>query len=69
MAKVIVLPEEGLAATATVTSAGAYDVADFLDRMIPTHCPKPDIAKWEQVRDALYAISNDTYAIVTEDEP
>ncbi|WP_353645710.1 hypothetical protein [Mesorhizobium sp. WSM2239] len=53
---------------AKITISAAHDVADFLERMIPTNCPLQDVEGWEEVRDALYAIANDTDAIVTEDE-
>lgn len=51
---------------AQVTARGADDVAQFLERMIPTHCPQANIKEWEEVRDALYALANDTDAIVTD---
>ena len=61
---------DGLISTASVDPSGAMAVADFLARKIPTDCPIQDIGKWESVMNALYAITNDTFAIVldTEDE-
>ena len=52
--------------TAQVTIFGAYDVARFLERMIPEHAPLRNVKDWELVRDALYALSNDTDAMVTD---
>ena len=51
---------------ATITAEAAYDVAVYLSRTIPTACPRSEVAAWEEVRDALYAIANDTDAIVTD---
>lgn len=51
---------------ATITAEAAFDVADYLNRTIPTACPSPNVTAWEEVRDALYAIANDTDAIVTD---
>ena len=44
----------------------AREVADFLERAIPFNAPLQHASSWGQVRDALYAISNDTDAIVTD---
>lgn len=52
---------------AKVSVSAAFDVADYLNRTIPTACPAPNVKAWEEVRDALYALSNDTDAIVTDD--
>jgi hypothetical protein len=53
--------------TAKISITAAEEVSEFLDRMIPTHCPLPCVPAWEAVRDALLALSNDTDAIVTEE--
>jgi hypothetical protein len=52
--------------TAQIKVSAASDVAAFLERTIPTMCPLPNVADWEEVRDALFALANDTDAIVTE---
>lgn len=51
---------------AKVTAEAAFDVASFLERMIPDHCPKASVKEWEDVMNALYALANDTDAIVTD---
>jgi len=53
---------------AKITINAAFDVANFLDRMIPTYCPLKSVKEWKEVRDALYALANDTDAIVTDYE-
>jgi hypothetical protein len=53
--------------TATISNLAAAEVADFLATMIPTHCPLHRVKQWEEVRDALYALQNDTDAIVSTD--
>ena len=54
--------------TASVTVEAAHAVAEFLERVSPTMCPLPDLPGWRDVMNALYAISNDTDAIVTDDD-
>ena len=53
---------------AFVSLEGAWGVALFLDRTIDTHCPIQERKQWEEVRDALYALCNDTDAIVLKVE-
>lgn len=52
---------------ALVDLNAAADVAEFIEKMIPTHAPSQHAAAWQAVADALYAITNDTDAIVGED--
>lgn len=53
---------------AKVSIEAAWDVAEYLDRTISTACPSPNVKAWEEVRDALYALTNDTDAIVTDSD-
>jgi|JRYH01.1.fsa_nt_gb hypothetical protein len=49
---------------AFVTLEGASAACDVLERILDTHVATPDRAKVQQVIDALFAITNDTDAIV-----
>lgn len=51
---------------AYVSVEGAFAVAEFLDRQIANNAPLPQLELWEEVRDALYAICNDTDQIRTK---
>jgi hypothetical protein len=52
---------------AIVDLAAAQQVAAFIEASIPDHCLPGNEHLWAAVADALYAISNDTDAIVGED--
>lgn len=55
--------------TARVTVAAAYDVANYLENELANNAELGGDLRpgWEAVRDALYALANDTDAIVTEE--
>jgi hypothetical protein len=52
---------------AVITPEAARDVAEHLERTIPSMCPLPDTQAWVDVMNALYALSNDTDFIVTDE--
>lgn len=54
---------------AYITVTGARDVAVYLDSIIASGMTIENLREWEEVRDALYAISNDTDQIRTYDNP
>lgn len=51
---------------ASVSLSGAEQVAEFVERMIDTHAPQQSREEWRRVADALYALTNDTDAIVVD---
>jgi hypothetical protein len=55
---------------AMISVEAAYDVACYLEARlkIDTAIPEHERQGFEDVRDALYAIANDTDAIVTDEE-
>ena len=54
--------------TFTVVSVDAAgQIAEFVERMADTHAPRQFRSQWQAVADALYALSNDTDAIITDD--
>ena len=65
--RTIQVPDE-LLPSAEVSFVGARAVAEFLQRMIPTHCPQGEVHHWEGVMNALSAIINDTFAIILEED-
>lgn len=52
---------------AYVSVDAAEQVAEFIERMADTHAPRQFRQQWQDVADALYALTNDTDAIVTDD--
>ncbi len=51
---------------AVITPEAAMMVAAYLDRTKDTACPTQDREAWQEVADALWALSNDTDFIVTD---
>ena len=52
---------------AFVSLDAALQVSEFLELMIHTHAPPRFAKEWQEVADALYAITNDTDAIVLKE--
>lgn len=52
--------------TACVTPEAAFAVAHFVEKHLDTDCPTPNRKEWEDVVNALYALANDTDAIITD---
>lgn len=53
---------------ASVSARGLEVVQDLLERLLPTHVADADAACVQEVIDALYAITNDTDAIMLADD-
>ena len=60
-------PTRATELVAHVTARGAHDVAVYLESIIDG-LTVPNIEEWKEVRDALYALSNDTDQIRTRKE-